>query len=260
MGGAESPVELIWGIGVVNWQKDGRLLDRPLLERRVEIELDDTRGGLIRIRPTGVDALFDLKPYEELGCANLVSLADLIRQDIRHVGENEGISPFARESFEPILSQAGVRLDPEGCYAPDTITAAVGAETPHPSRLMVTDKWVLFARPRSQHVVLQDIDRLRRSTGDEERSIEGLPQTFAASLSPCPAALSSLSMSGGVDRSVGQILLIRNRSKQTACATIETYSAPARASAAARHLASFGKSRNVVVVPTPPVDIPLTPC
>jgi hypothetical protein len=148
MGGAESPVELIWGIGVVNWQKDGRLLDRPLLERRVEIELDDTRGGLIRIRPTGVDALFDLKPYEELGCANLVSLADLIRQDIRHVGENEGISPFARESFEPILSQAGVRLDPEGCYAPDTITAAVGAETPHPSRLMVTDKWVLFARPR----------------------------------------------------------------------------------------------------------------
>jgi hypothetical protein len=176
VGGAESPIELMWGIGVVNWQKDGRLLDRPLLERRVDVELDDKQGGLIRVRPTGAEALFDLKPYEELGCANLLSLADLIRRDILRAGENEGISPFARESFEPILSQAGVRLDREGCYAPDTVTAAAEAVTPHPSRLIVTDKWVLFARPRSQHVVLQDIDRLRRSAGDEERPIEGLPQ------------------------------------------------------------------------------------
>ena len=174
VGGTESPIELTWGIGVVNWQKDGRLIDRPLFERRVDIELDDKRGGLIRIRPTAADALFDLKPYEELGCANLLSLADLIRREIQRAGENEGISPFIRESFEPILSQAGVRLDPEGCYAPDTATVA--SETAPASRLTVTDRWVLFARPRSQHVVLQDIDRLRRATEDEERSINGLPQ------------------------------------------------------------------------------------
>ena len=43
-------------------------------------------------------------------------------------------------------------------------------------RLTVTDKWVLFARPRSQHVVLQDIDRLRRSTENEEQPIKGLPE------------------------------------------------------------------------------------
>jgi hypothetical protein len=61
VGGAESPIELMWGIGVVHWQKDSRIVDRPLLERRVEIELDDARGGLIRIRPTSADALFDLK-------------------------------------------------------------------------------------------------------------------------------------------------------------------------------------------------------
>jgi hypothetical protein len=159
VGGSESPIELMWGIGVVNWQKDGRLVDRPLVERRVDIELDDKRGGIIRVRPTGADALFDLKPYEELGCANLLSLADLMRREIQQAGENEGISPFVRESFEPILSQAGVRLDPEGCYAPDTAAVAAPSETPQASRLTVTDKWVLFARPRSQHVVLQDIDR-----------------------------------------------------------------------------------------------------
>jgi hypothetical protein len=164
VGGTESPIELMWGIGVVNWQKDGRLLDRPLLESRVDIELDDKRGGLIRVRPTGADALFDLKPYEELGCANLLSLADLLRREIQRTGENEGISPFARESFEPILSQAGVRLDPEGCYAPDRATAAVESDTSHPSRLTVTDKWVLFARPEA----LQ-----QRSTGNHSETVEG---------------------------------------------------------------------------------------
>jgi hypothetical protein len=55
-GGAESQIEVIWGIGVVDWQKDGRVIDRPLLERRVDIELDDKRGGLIRVRPAGGDA------------------------------------------------------------------------------------------------------------------------------------------------------------------------------------------------------------
>jgi hypothetical protein len=176
VGGAESPIELMWGIGVVHWQKDGRIVDRPLLERRVEIELDDARGGLIRVRPTSADALFDLRPYEELGCTSLPSLSDLIRREIQRAGEDEGISPFVREGFEPILSAAGVRLDREGCYAPETTPATASPETAQTSRLTVTDKWVLFARPRSQHVVLQDIDRLRRSAENEKHPIEGLPE------------------------------------------------------------------------------------
>jgi hypothetical protein len=50
VGGSESPIEVMWGIGVVNWQKEGKVVDHPLVERRVDIELDDKRGGLIRIR------------------------------------------------------------------------------------------------------------------------------------------------------------------------------------------------------------------
>jgi hypothetical protein len=174
VGGTESPIELIWGIGVVHWEKEGRVIDRPLLERRVDIELDDKRGGLIRVRPTSADALFDLKPFEELGCESLTGLADLIRREVQRASENEGVSPFTRESFEPILSVAGARLDNEGCYAPDA--AGTASPTPESLRLTVTDKWVLFARPRSQHVVLHDIDRLRRSTEEEGAAIEGLPK------------------------------------------------------------------------------------
>lgn len=83
------------------------------------------------------------------------------------------MSPFLRESFEPILSPAASRLDSEGCYAPD---AAPSQVEPNPTRLTVTDRWVLFARPRSQHIVLQDIDRLRRAAEDEEKPIGGVAE------------------------------------------------------------------------------------
>ncbi|MGO8975289.1 MAG: AAA domain-containing protein, partial [Steroidobacteraceae bacterium] len=59
---------------------------------------------------------------------------------------------------------------------PETTPTAVSSETVQASRLTVTDKWVLFARPRSQHLVLQDIDRLRRSADNAKRPINGLPE------------------------------------------------------------------------------------
>jgi hypothetical protein len=99
VGGNESPIEVIWGIGVVYWQKDGRIIDRPLLEVRVDLELDDMRGGLIRVRPTSADPAFDLKPYEELGCIGLPQLSDLIRRELQRAGEAEGLSPFVRETL-----------------------------------------------------------------------------------------------------------------------------------------------------------------
>ena len=128
---------------------------------------------MILIRPTTADATFDLKPYEQLGCVGISSLADLLRREIGRAPEPEGISPFSRESFEPLLSPAGVRLDPDACYAPESASSPT---EDRPKRLTVTDKWVLFARPRSQHVVLQDIERLRQSAANEERSIRGLPE------------------------------------------------------------------------------------
>ncbi|MGJ4933146.1 AAA domain-containing protein [Bradyrhizobium sp. HKCCYLRH3083] len=173
VGGAESPVEVIWGIGAVNWQKDGRIVDRPLLERRVDIELDEKRGGVIRIRPTAADASFDLKPYEELGCSNLPSLAELMKREIQTAAENDGILPFVKDSFEFILMMASSRIDAEGNYKPQMDGAAQEARS---AKLIITDKWVLFARPRSQHIILQDIDRMRRSTEDLTHPLKGFSE------------------------------------------------------------------------------------
>ena len=174
------------GVGQVDWQKDGRIIDRPLLEIRVDIELDDARAGLIRIRPTGVDPAFDLKPYEELGCEGLPQLSDLIRREIQRANLDGGLSPFLRESFEPILSMAAARLDPEGNYAPDGHQSNGRETSSDGARLVVSDKWVLFARPRSQHIVLQDIDRLREATTDSTHPIGGLAERLVTEPSMLP--------------------------------------------------------------------------
>ena len=200
VGAAESSIELMWGIGSVSWRKDGKLLDRPLLERRVEIELDDARGGLIRVRPTAADPLFDLKPYEELGCSGLASLSDLIRREMKLASENEGISPFAREAFEPILSAAAARLDPDAGY----VSSIEPPTKRNPEHLTVTDGWVLFARPRSQHVVLQDIDRLRRSAEDEKTSIGGVAESLVTEPSQTVGADGWLPLSTVIGGSIGR--------------------------------------------------------
>ena len=175
VGGYESPIELIWGIGLVHWQKDGRVVNRPLLEIRSDLELDDTRGGLIRVRPTGNDPTFDLKPYEELGCegARLEELSDLIRTELKKSGDAQALSPFARDSFAPLLIAAAAQLGSSGRYLRSEEGAKVEFE---PDRLTITDQWVLFARPRSQHVVLQDIERLRGVLEDSGRPISGLAE------------------------------------------------------------------------------------
>lgn len=176
VGGGESAVEVIWGIGMVHWEKDGRVLDRPLLEVRVDVELDDNRGGLIRVRPTSADPAFDLKPYEEFGCTGLPQLSELIRRELRRCADDEGLSPFLRGSFEPILSAAAARLDPDGTYTPDdAVTLKPKGET-RKTDLAVSDAWVLFARPRTQHVVLQDIERLRNAAEDAKREIGGVAE------------------------------------------------------------------------------------
>jgi very-short-patch-repair endonuclease len=182
--GGESSIEVMWGIGAAHWKKDGRTIDRPLLERRVDIEIDDKKGGVIRIRPTIGEVVFDLKPYEEIGCDGLPLLADLIRKEIRRASEDEGISPFQRETFEPILIAAAARLDQEGTYA----SAAEGRDKialPN-ERLLITDKWVLFARPRSQHIILQDIERLRRTAQDKERPIGNVSERLVTEPSSAP--------------------------------------------------------------------------
>lgn len=164
LGGAEQPVELVWGVGLARWMRDGVEIDLPLLERLAEIEIDERAGGDIRIRPRSALATANLRPYEELKIESVQLVLDAARRAIAAVDPEDGVSPYLRETFEPTLRVCQSRLDADGRYLPDheklDPASPIPAAAPH---LCVSDRWVLFLRRRSDNFLLNDIANLKES-------------------------------------------------------------------------------------------------
>jgi very-short-patch-repair endonuclease len=160
---ADQPFELVWGVGVTRWKKDGYEVDLPLVERLIEIDIGEDPAGEIRIRPRVAPSHINLRPYEEMGVDGAMLAADAAKRAIAAAGE-DGVSPFVKESFEPALRACQSRLDPEGRYLPDQValepTASLPAAAEH---LTVSDRWVLFARRRSENFLLADLANLKES-------------------------------------------------------------------------------------------------
>ncbi|CCE00369.1 helicase [Bradyrhizobium sp. STM 3809] len=150
--------EIVWGIGVSRWRRHGRDLDLPLLERLVEIEVLDGSESEIRIRPRMVGATANLKAFEPLTPA--AKLAGNTAEQLLERGVE--LSPFEPATFEPILSALGSQLDPNGIYCPTMPDSALLLPE-EGEQLVVSDRWVIFARPRSDALLLRDIKRLKRA-------------------------------------------------------------------------------------------------
>jgi hypothetical protein len=162
VGGSDRACEIVWGIGVSRWRHNGHDLDLPLLERLVEIEVLESPDAEIRVRPRMVGATVNLKAFEALTptAAQLArASAERLLDAIERGGE---LSPFQSTSFEPILTAISSQLDPEGSYRP-TVPEAAFPLPEAGEQLVVTDRWVIFARPRSDGLVLRDIERLKQA-------------------------------------------------------------------------------------------------
>jgi len=170
---------LVWGIGLSRWLKDGTLVDLPLLERLVEIELDERASGLIRIRPRQARATINLRPYEELKLEGLAIALEAARRAISVAEEDDGVSPYQKDSFEAVLRGCQTRLDPEGEYLPDSKTLDPTSEIPNAKpHLLVSDRWVIFARKRTENFLLRDIENLKDSVEKSKDSLPGPAQTL----------------------------------------------------------------------------------
>ena len=55
------PPEVVWGIGVGRWKTETEVIDMPLIEQLVDIEIEDK--GPIAIRPRDLPPSLSLKPY-----------------------------------------------------------------------------------------------------------------------------------------------------------------------------------------------------
>ncbi len=179
LGGPEQPIELVWGIGLSRWIKEGTLIDLPLLEKLVEVEIDEKSAGLIRVRPRQADATVNLRPYEEMKLDGVILAQNAARRALAISAEEEGVSPFLRESFEPILRVCQSQIDAEGRYLPDGETLDASAEVPSATpQLTVSDRWVIFARKRNDSFILKDLENLQNSVEREKDNLPGPARTL----------------------------------------------------------------------------------
>jgi hypothetical protein len=175
----DSGCEIVWGIGVSRWRHDGRQLDLPLLERLVEIEVLENSDAEIRLRPRMVGATVNLRAFDALSSAAKLAGDNAARllETIERGGE---LSPFQPASFEPILRAVSSQLDPRGIYSPAMPDAGVPLQEAG-DQLTVSDRWVIFARPRRDAPLLRDIERLQRAIEYAPRSeccLAGLAQAL----------------------------------------------------------------------------------
>ncbi|MBC2714946.1 MAG: AAA family ATPase [Desulfobacteraceae bacterium] len=166
--GQEKPLELVWGMGVARWRKEGEVVDHAIVEQLVEIEINKD-GGTIIIRPRGTAPQVFLKPFFALNIAGVQTAFQFSSKFFDDFTEDQELSPFVPDTFTPVLRHAASILDKSGIYYPDEIDDITGRRLP-PVReyLTVTDTWVIYARRRSDNFFINDLNRLKEAVEKED--------------------------------------------------------------------------------------------
>ncbi|MFN9503525.1 MAG: AAA domain-containing protein [Rubrivivax sp.] len=162
--GAETPLELVWGIGYAAWKKDGfgMALKHPLLVQACEISLNEKTFDL-EVRPRDVEPRLEADCYAEMELPGVTQLEAYWRSALA-TGANR-VNPFEASTFDGTLKAAVGHLDPTGTYEvrTDDVTP------PAPSdKLTIANTWVLFGRKRSGDIFLEDIRRLKKKVEEAE--------------------------------------------------------------------------------------------
>ena len=167
----DAQLELVWGAGIAVWNISGSQVSYPLVSRLVELSLNEATMAM-EIRPRDVEPKIELDVYAAANNPGIIGLEKAAKEFFSNT--NLAFSPFDRSTFEPLLRSSVTHLGtipdmPMGIYWPNQ-TAAEDRSLPKPEEeLKVTDTWVIFARPRSANLFIQDLERFKlKLVGDED--------------------------------------------------------------------------------------------
>ncbi|MBJ7575414.1 AAA domain-containing protein [Luteimonas sp. MC1828] len=155
----DSPLELVMGVGVAIWELPDGKVYYPLLTKLVELAVDE-RTHAIDLRPRSLDPRVELEIYAALDNPGVANVARAGKDHFSRL--EESLSPFVPSTYEPLLRSAASLLDAKGVYWPAQTTADDRQLPKASQNLQVTDTWVLFARPRSSSLFIQDIERFEK--------------------------------------------------------------------------------------------------
>jgi very-short-patch-repair endonuclease len=176
MEGSETPLELVWGIGMATWKKEGfsTPVKYPLLVQSCEVTLNERTFDL-EVRPRDMDARLETDCYAEMELSGVHSL-DSFWKNTLATGVHR-VNPFEESTFEGVLKAAVGHLDPTGAYESKVDDLAPSAPS---EKLQVTNGWVLFGRKRSGDIFMEDIRRLKDSVA-AATSLPGVIRSFVES-------------------------------------------------------------------------------
>jgi very-short-patch-repair endonuclease len=166
-GVSDVPLELACGIGFATLARSGRRLRYPLLTVAQELSLDSVRH-CIEVRPrVEADPAIEVDPLDQM---DLTSLDEWRSTTERFVdsSEDDSVSPFAAETFEPILRNAAGTLDPDGAYVPDSDPSAPKEIPSLESHLQVSPTFAFFQRERRATQLMEDLRRFRALLDGED--------------------------------------------------------------------------------------------
>ena len=175
-GMAQSALEIVWGVGIGVWRCDGTTVGYPLVTRGVELSLN-AKSSELEIRPRDVDARLEIDWYASVGNPGVANL-EKAAKDFWATATTT-FSPFDRGTFEPLLRTAVANLDGNGMYWPNEVPVTDRTLPKPDDKLKVTDTWVLFARPRTNSIFVEDLEQLKKRAEE----VESYPPAVAAVVS-----------------------------------------------------------------------------
>lgn len=170
---AVRPLELVWGIGVSSWRIGKVDFHYPLITQAMEIDIDGATHA-IGLRPRQLEPRLELDAFSACDVPGTGDVERAARGLLRErEGEDDGvaISPFDPGTVEPILKLVAGNIAASARY-----DAQLDAAPPPGPELVVTDEWVIFARPRASHFLIEDIARLKDRVGALDDKAQALPE------------------------------------------------------------------------------------
>lgn len=174
--GAETALELVWGIGHAIWKKAGHPtpVKHPLLIQACNITLNELSLDL-EIRPRDIDPKLEVDCYAAMEIPGVHPLETFWKKMVESSASR--LTPFDSSTYEPTLRAAVGHLDTSGSY----VDARDWNGFPPPSEnLLVTNSWVIFGRKRSGDILLEDIRRLKQKL-ESATEIPAVIQSFVVS-------------------------------------------------------------------------------
>jgi very-short-patch-repair endonuclease len=180
----EAPVELVWGIGLGVVTDASNPVAYPVITRLVDLSLNQ-RTGAVEIRPRDLEPRVELDFYgagEREGAErSLVNQAEQVARDLLARSPTT-LSPFDASTYEPVLNAVRDVLAGQALARRPELALTSEPREPTLPALKIDPAWVLFARPRSANLLIQDLDRFHRAL-EQLPDDQPLPEALAALVS-----------------------------------------------------------------------------